>query len=123
MKAFFKHTPALVLAVSLAALAACTPGPRYVRPAMNLPPAYKEIRTADSASWKAAQPGDDVDRGKWWTRFEDPTLNELEDALNISNQNIATAAANVLAARAIIREARSAYFPTIGAGVSVTNQR
>ncbi len=32
-------------------------------------------------------------RGKWWERFNDPQLNELEEKLNISNQNIAAAAA------------------------------
>ncbi len=62
-------------------------------------------------TWKPAQPGDELARGKWWERFNDPQLNELEEKLNISNQNIAAAAANVQAARAMIREARAQYFP------------
>ena len=40
-------------------------------------------------------------------------LNQLEEQLNISNQNIAAATANVQAGRAMIREARAQYFPTL----------
>ena len=50
-------------------------------------------------------------------------MNKLEDQLNISNQNIAAAAANVQAARAMIREARSQYFPTVAANPGITNAR
>jgi NodT family efflux transporter outer membrane factor (OMF) lipoprotein len=50
-------------------------------------------------------------------------LNELEEKLNISNQNIAAAAANVQAARAMIREARAQYFPTVTANPAITNSR
>jgi NodT family efflux transporter outer membrane factor (OMF) lipoprotein len=50
-------------------------------------------------------------------------LNELEEKLNISNQNIAAAAANVQAARAMIREARAQYFPTVAADPAITNSR
>ena len=50
-------------------------------------------------------------------------MNELEEKLNISNQNIAAAAANVQAARAMIREARAQYFPTVTANPGITNSR
>ena len=50
-------------------------------------------------------------------------MNELEEKLNISNQNIAAAAANVQAARAMIREARAQYFPTLTANPGITNSR
>jgi NodT family efflux transporter outer membrane factor (OMF) lipoprotein len=67
--------------------------------------------------------GDQAARGKWWESFQDPQLNQLEDKLNISNQNIAAAAANVQAARAMIREARAQYFPTLTANPGITNSR
>jgi NodT family efflux transporter outer membrane factor (OMF) lipoprotein len=73
--------------------------------------------------WKPGQPRDDAARGKWWERFNDPRLNELEEKVDISNQNIAAAAANVLAARAMIREARAQYLPTVAGGLSITNSR
>jgi NodT family efflux transporter outer membrane factor (OMF) lipoprotein len=74
-------------------------------------------------NWKPGQPRDDAARGKWWERFNDLRLNELEEKVDISNQNIAAAAANVLAARAMIREARAQYLPTVAGGPSITNSR
>ena len=43
-----------------------------------------------------AQPKDDALRGKWWEIFDDPQLNALEEKVNVSNQNIAAAAASFL---------------------------
>ncbi len=43
--------------------------------------------------------------------------------MEISNQNIAAAAANVSAARAMVREARAQYFPSIMGTPSITNVR
>ena len=105
-------------------LSACNVGPTYTRPATPVPSAYKELGAPNvKIDWKIARPRDDVVRGKWWGSFNDKTLNGLEDKLNISNQNIAAAAANVQAARAIVREAESQFFPTISANPSITNTR
>lgn len=100
-------------------LTACAIGPKYVRPPVELSPAYKEL----AGDWKRAQPQDEAVRGEWWKVFNDPRLNELEGKVDISNQNIAAATANVLAARAMIREARAQYFPTIAADPNITNSR
>jgi NodT family efflux transporter outer membrane factor (OMF) lipoprotein len=62
-------------------------------------------------------------RGKWWGIFNDSQLNELEEKADLSNQNIAAAAANFLAARALVREARSQYFPTVTTNPSITYSR
>jgi NodT family efflux transporter outer membrane factor (OMF) lipoprotein len=107
-------------------LAACAVGPKYIRRSVQIPPAYKELQPQGpnaAGDWKTAQPQDGATRDEWWERFNDPQLNELEKRVNISNQNIAAAAANVLAARATIREARSQYFPTVAGGPSITNSR
>ena len=45
--------------------------------------------------------------------FNEPQLNALEEKVNVSNQNIASAAASFLAARALVKEARSQLFPTV----------
>jgi NodT family efflux transporter outer membrane factor (OMF) lipoprotein len=97
-------------------------GPKYVRPSVAVPAVYKEAGAEDAAVWKTSQPRDDVSRGEWWASFNDPQLNALEQSLNKSNQNIAAAAAAVLAARALVRESRSQFYPTITAGTSITNQ-
>ncbi len=105
------------VAAGIIFLSACTVGPKYVKPTVPVPPAYKE------SGWKSAQPADATPRGKWWEAFEDARLNQLEEKLNISNQNIAAAAANVQAARAMIRESRAQYFPTLTANPNINNSR
>jgi NodT family efflux transporter outer membrane factor (OMF) lipoprotein len=114
----------IILVFAIALSMACSIGPKYTRPSALVPRTYKELGAPNlDADWKSAQPRDDAARGKWWVRFNDRQLNELEDELNISNQNIAAAAANVLTARAVIREARAQYFPTVTGSPSITNSR
>jgi NodT family efflux transporter outer membrane factor (OMF) lipoprotein len=73
--------------------------------------------------WKVAQPQDSALHGKWWEILGDPQLNSLEERVDISNQNVASAFASFMAARALVREARAQYFPTVTAGASITRQR
>ena len=104
----------------------CTVGPKYTRPPVQAPSAYKELPAGESGAqgnWKVAQPSDAAIRGNWWELFNDPQLNNLEQKATASNQNIAAAAANFLAARAFVREARSQYFPTVNANPSIVNSR
>ena len=112
-------------AACLAVLSGCMVGPRYIKPAAVIPPAYKEGGTQtgqDGVIWEASQPRDTVTRGKWWEKFNDPKLNELEEKLNSGNQNVAASAANVLAAKAVVRESRSQFLPTVTASAGITNQ-
>src|SRR5262249_37692722 len=62
-------------------------------------------------------------RGKWWEIFHDPELNALEEQLNINNQNIKQFFENYMVARAIVREARSQYFPLVTAMPSWNRSR
>jgi NodT family efflux transporter outer membrane factor (OMF) lipoprotein len=119
-----KHSLFANLVVAAGLLTGCSIGPKYTRPSAPVPAAYKELEAPNlEGAWKPAQPGDDVARGKWWEKFNDPELNGLEDQLNISNQNLAAAAANVQAARAMIREAHAQYFPTLTVNPGITNSR
>ena len=119
------------LAVAACFLAGCMVGPKYHAPSAVTPPAqtpaaYKELTPADyqnTEGWKVAQPKDDALRGKWWEIFNDPQLNALEERVNISNQNIAAAAASFFAARALVKEARSQLFPTATTSPAITVQR
>jgi NodT family efflux transporter outer membrane factor (OMF) lipoprotein len=93
---------------------ACTTGPKYRRPTAQAPRAYKELTPENfkgTDGWKVAQPKDDQIRDNWWEMFGDPTLNALEEQVDISNQTIAAAAANYQVARALVKQARSQYFP------------
>jgi len=101
-------------------------GPKYHTPSAETPAAYKELTPADFTNtdgWKVAQPKDDALRGKWWEIFNDPQLNALEEKVNVSNQNIAAAAASFFAARALVKEARSQLFPTVTTTPAITVQR
>ncbi len=107
-------------------LQGCVVGPKYNRPTMQAPGAYKEVTPDDLKKmdgWKVAQPQDSALHGKWWETFGDPQLNGLEEQVNISNQTVAAAFANFMAARALVREARAQYFPTVTAGASIARQR
>ncbi len=117
---------AVALATIFLPVVGCSVGPKYVRPAVQSPPAYKELPEAvanGSDSWRTAQPKDGTTRGKWWEAFNDPQLNELEEKATSSNQEIAAAVDNFLAARALVRQARSQYFPTVTTNPSIINQR
>lgn len=109
--------PLIALAGVLTLFASgCTVGPDYVKPKSAPPPqAYKETK-----GWKVAQPKDQIVRGAWWEIFNDPKLNELENEVDISNQNVAAAEAQFRQARALVQASRAAYFPTITLGPSFT---
>ena len=104
--------------VAAALLAGCSVGPDYVRPAVETPAAYKE-----AGNWKPARPRDDVNRGKWWEVFNDPLLNQLQEQVDISNQNLAKAEAQFRQALALLQSARAGYFPSVTGGVSPTRSR
>ncbi|KVZ34873.1 efflux transporter outer membrane subunit [Burkholderia ubonensis] len=100
-------------------LAGCAVGPDYHRPDTPMPAAFKEA----PAGWKVAQPADGADRGAWWRVYGDPQLDALIDKLNASNQTIAQSAAAYRQARALVAEARAAYFPTVGLTASGSRSR
>ena len=104
----------------------CVVGPKYHPPAPQAPaPAYQESTTQfqDHGPWTVAQPADATLRGKWWEIFNDSELNALEEQLNINNQNIKQYFENFMEARAVVREARSQFFPTLSAAPSVSHSR
>lgn len=98
---------------------ACTVGPDYVRPTVATPASFKEAPPAapavapDGTAWTPAQPQDAALRGDWWKIYREPELDDLEDRLNASNQNIAQAYQNYMAARAQVSQARASYAPTV----------
>ncbi|NIF42574.1 efflux transporter outer membrane subunit [Burkholderia sp. Tr-862] len=110
---------AAVAVATAVLLAGCAVGPDYHRPDTSIPAAFKEA----PAGWKVAQPADRADRGPWWTVYNDPQLDALIGKLNASNQTIAQSAAAYRQARALVAEARAAYFPTVGLTASGSRAR
>lgn len=119
--------PRVSLLVALSAallLTACAVGPKYTQPSVQTPAAYKEGSTVSpTEAWRTARPQDTAIRSKWWETFNDPELSSLEEKAAVSDQNIVAAADSFLAARALVREARAQYFPTLTTNPSVTNER
>jgi NodT family efflux transporter outer membrane factor (OMF) lipoprotein len=124
-----RHAASIAItgALALAVLAGCTVGPKYHPPA---PPQikaanYKEstLNFQDQPGWKVASPQEAMLRGNWWEVFHEPELNTLEEQLNIDNQNIKQFFEQYMAARAMVAEARSQYWPTITLGPSWSRSR
>lgn len=110
---------------AVGSLAGCKPvGPDYQKPAYTAPAAYKETGAPTVApppnphggSWQPASPSDGLLKGKWWEVYQDPQLNQLEERIATSNQNLRQAYETYLAARDQITIARANLFPTISAG-------
>jgi NodT family efflux transporter outer membrane factor (OMF) lipoprotein len=96
-------------------LGACLVGPNYHRPAVTTPPKFEE-----TAGWAPVQPSDAADRKDWWTVFGDPTLDNLEARVAISNQTLAGAEAAYRQAHALVAVDRAALWPTVALSVSAT---
>jgi NodT family efflux transporter outer membrane factor (OMF) lipoprotein len=96
-------------------LGGCMLGPDYQRPELAAPAQFKQI-----AGWKAASPGDALERGAWWELYGDAELNALVERLQLSNQNLAAAEAQYRQARALVRGARASFYPSLSASAGVT---
>jgi NodT family efflux transporter outer membrane factor (OMF) lipoprotein len=107
--------PGAVLAAL--ALAGCSVGPNYERPKVEAP-AFKE-----AGSWKPAEPAEAQPRGKWWETFGDPTLNGLQDRIEVSSNTLQVAEAQYSQAQAAATIASSALFPSISADAGAARSR
>jgi len=111
--------------VALLALLAvgCSVGPKYQRPDIQAPVAFKETPPQAYKEWQSAHPSDTALRGDWWTIFGDVDLNKLEEQVDVSNQNLKAAQARFDQARALIKVSQSQKYPTITAGADITGNR
>ena len=105
----------VVISVVFYIAGGCAVGPDYKRPQTTVPAAFKE-----AGDWKVAEPKDGAVHSAWWRDFGDQTLDKLELQLEVSNQSLHAAEAQYRQARALVRAARSAFFPTIGVQGAVT---
>jgi NodT family efflux transporter outer membrane factor (OMF) lipoprotein len=96
-------------------------GPDYQRPPPATPPTTSFKETSDSY-FRPAMPRDAIDRGKWWSMYDDHALDLLAAQVDVSNQNLKEAEAAYRQAVALIRQSQSALYPTIGYSGSVLQQ-
>lgn len=95
-------------------LAACSVGPRYQPPQPDMP--------ADFASSKGVKRASALESG-WWRKLGDPGLNRLVTRALEQNKDAAAARARLLEARALWREARLDFVPTVTSGASHAHTR
>jgi len=108
--------------ITLLLLAGCTVGPDYQRPDAPTGAGFKEAADAPPG-WKLGTPGDGIPKGAWWSIYHDPVLDGLETQVALSNQNIKSFEAQYRSAEAIVDEARSQEYPTVGVSAGVTRSR
>jgi multidrug efflux system outer membrane protein len=94
-------------------LGACTLGPDYQRPQLELPAQYPEPAPAETRPLAL----------QWWQLYGDPTLDRLIDTAQTANADVRLAAARVQEAEGALREARAALFPEVTGSYTYARQR
>jgi multidrug efflux system outer membrane protein len=108
---------AFAVFAAVLALAGCTVGPNYRRPAVPVPVDYRNQVPDQPAT--ASSLGDE----KWWTVFHDPELQTLIRAALEKNYDVRIAASTILQAREQLTITRSNQFPSVSAQPSFTTER
>ena len=112
---------ALVLEIlACLVIAGCTVGPDFERPTTSAPPQVFDRTQSAQASSKAIESGFN---SAWWTLFNDPTLNALEQQLADANLDVAAASARLRQSRAEQRVAGAAEYPTLDGAASYDRER
>ncbi len=107
-------TRQIACAVTAALLAGCAVGPKYVRPAPDVP-----------AQWSTALPtaAAAADLSQWWRQLDDPVLTALIDRALSANRDVREAIARIREARALQRVADAGAMPSVGASGSAARDR
>jgi NodT family efflux transporter outer membrane factor (OMF) lipoprotein len=99
-------------------LSGCVVGPNYVRPTAPTATHFKEAE-----GWTPADPQESIDKGAWWSMFNDPVLDGLERRIAVSNQTLKEYEAIYRQAHQIVAEARSQYFPTVSGSLGAQRSK
>ncbi len=112
-----RRLPACAVAfLLLVFLSACTVGPNYQRPKVNVPAAY---RSATPDQTFTASLGEQ----KWWTVFQDAVLENLIRSALQRNYDVRIAATRVLQAQAQLVITRANQFPTVNVTGNISGTR
>src|SRR2546426_10297254 len=112
-----KNTALLGILAVLVLEAGCMMGPKYKRPAVNVPQEYRtpEPQLATQAS--------SLGNEQWWQLYQDPMLTQLIHTAIAQNYDVRIAAARVLQAQAQLGITRSDQFPTASVGADISSQQ
>lgn len=107
--------------LSLLSMTACMVGPNYHVPSAIISSRFKELKPLPG--WQKADSSlAALDKQEWWTIYNDPLLNQLEEQVDISNQNLKIAEANYRYARALINQTRAGLFPGLSMGTQFNRE-
>jgi multidrug efflux system outer membrane protein len=90
-----------------ALVSGCSMAPDYQRPAVELPQAWQAA--------PAEGQGQNMPVDRWWTLYQDATLNHLVEEALVYNQDLALATARLDEARALARVADAQMVPAVDA--------
>ncbi|HKT99304.1 MAG TPA: efflux transporter outer membrane subunit [Paraburkholderia sp.] len=113
------------LRATLAALGACAffagcaVGPDYRAPKADVPAQWSSTEGA-LRTGPPTQAAGEPDLQRWWTRLADPLLDALVTEAVNGNLDVATATARIREARAVVRQAGGALYPSLNASGSYT---
>ncbi|HJY90705.1 MAG TPA: TolC family protein, partial [Candidatus Acidoferrum sp.] len=112
-----KNTALLGILAVLVLEAGCMMGPKYKRPAVNVPQEYRtpEPQPATQASALGNE--------QWWQLYQDPVLTRLIHTAIAQNYDVRIAAARVLEAQAQVGITRSNQFPSASVGADIYSQQ
>ena len=99
------------VAAAAVLLAGCVAGPDYRKPEVEVPVSWQLEQP-----WRQASPGDAEAKGPWWRRFDDPTLDALQEKALANSPTLDLASARLAQARATLAGAESGRSPQLGLG-------
>ena len=100
---------------ALSGVAACTVGPEYKPPTVELPETFKSAAPEETVQPHLTP--------TWWKLFNDPHLDEFEAKALELNDDLKAAVSRVTQARAYTRSIQSQYYPVITFDPSVSRSR
>src|SRR6201998_3218043 len=112
-----KNTALFATLAGLVLEAVCMMGPKYKRPAVNVPQEYRtpEPQLATQAS--------SLGNEQWWQLYQDPILTQLIHTAIAQNYDVRIAAARVLEAQAQVGITHANQLPSASVGADVFSEQ
>ena len=111
-----KNLLLLIVFIATGLLSGCLMGPKYKRPATNVPPSYRAATQDQTIAYS-------LGNEEWWKVYQDPVLTKLIHTALAQNYDVRIAATRVLEAQAQLGITRSSQFPSASVGADVFSQR
>ena len=105
------------IVAALGLMTGCLVGPKYQRPAVDLPQEYRA-----PAPQQAAQ-ASSLGNEQWWQVYQDPVLTQLIHTAIAQNYDVRIAAARVLESQAQVGITRANQFPSASVGADVFSEQ